>query len=201
MAGPQTDVEIMSNAAVILGQTPFATIAEADKFAEGLQQIYDMMVPSLLTEAHWKFARKYQQLSLSVDEVDFAEWSNAYNLPSDLISVYRLYPNVNYEVVGNQIYTGTSGELKLEYIYQAPVSRWSEPFKEYFVYALAAKLALSVAEDRNMAQYLEQISAQKKSAAMWVDAQSSPNKGVQSKPWINVRRVASNNFDYFNEGF
>ena len=200
MAGPQTSIEIMSNAAVILGQAPFTTISDSDKFAKSIQAIYSMMVPSILTESHWKFARKIQQLNLSVDEVDFAEWSNAYNLPSDLLSVYRLYPNVNYEVVGNQIYTGTSGKLKLEYIYEVPVSKWSEPFKEYFVYALAAKLAMSVAEDRSMAQYLEQLAAQKKSSAMWVDAQNSPSKGIKSKPWVNVRRVASNNFNYFNEG-
>lgn len=201
MSAPTTDIEIMSNAAVLLGKRAFTTIEDADEFAVSLQKFYDMLVPSELTQSHWKFAKKYVQLSkVSNFTPDFAEWSTAYDLPGDLLAVVRIYPNVNYEIFGQRLYTGASGVLKMEYTYQVPVSQWPAPFKTFIVYSLAENLAFSVAEDPKLAQMLESKRQEMKAQAMWVDAQSAPNKAIRSKPWINARRVASNNFDYFNEG-
>lgn len=199
MSGPTTDIEIMSNAAVLLGKRAFTTIEDADEFAVSLQKFYDMLVPSELTQAHWKFAKKYVQLSkISGFTPDFAEWSTAYALPADMLAVVRLYPNVNYEIFGDRIYTGTSGKLQMEYTYQVPVSKWPAPFKTFITYSLAANLALSVAEDAKLSQLFEAKKQEARALAMWVDAQNSPSKAIRSNPWVDVRRVASNNF---NEGY
>lgn len=198
--GPTTDIEIMSNAAVLLGKSPFATIQDSDEFAVSLQKFYDMLVPSELSKSHWKFAKKYIQLALTSSEVDFAQWDSAYQLPADYLMAVRVYPDVLYEIFGDKLYTTTTGELKMEYNYNVPVTRWSNPFKEYMVYSLAANMAMSVAENLRLSQMLEQKRHQARSEAMWVDSQSAPTIAIQSKPWIEARSFASGDLTRFNRG-
>lgn len=191
MAGPTTDIEIMSNAAVLLGKSAFATIEDSDEFAVSIQKFYDMLVPSELSKNHWKFSKRYIQLSRSSSDPDFAEWTSAYDLPSDFLSAMRVYPNVNYQIFGNQIYTSTTGKLELEYNYQVPVTFWSPAFKEFMVYSLASKLASSVSENVQLMSIMAQERDRAKSEAMWIDAQNSPNKSIRSRPWIEARQFSA----------
>lgn len=198
--GPTTDIEIMSNAAVLLGKAPFTTIQDADEFAVSVQKFYDMLVPSELSKQHWKFAKKYAQLSLLSSPIDFAEWDSAYQLPSDYLMAIRVYPDIRYEIFGDKLYTTTTGELKMEYNYNVPVTRWSNSFKEYMVFSLAANMALSVAENAQLAQMLEQKRHAARAEAMWVDAQSAPNVSIRSNPWVEARSFASGDLTRFNRG-
>ena len=191
MAGPNTDIEIMANAAVLLGKRPFATIEDSDEFAVSLQKFYDMLVPSELSKNQWKFCKKHAQLSQSSSSPDFAEYSSAYDLPADFLSAVRIYPGVHYQIFGKQIYTGGTGILKLEYNYQVPVTFWSTAFKEFMVYALASQVAAAVTEDPRMVQMMQQERHRVHAEAMWVDSQNSPTVAIQSSPWIEARQFGS----------
>jgi len=188
MAGPTTDIEIMSNAATLLGKRSFATIDDADEFAVSLQKFYDLLVDSELAKNAWKFAKKQISLSLVAGfNPDFAEYSAAYDLPADFLSLVRLFPHVPFQIFGPRIYTGSSGTLKIEYNYRAPVTHWSAPFKEYMVYSLATIVAASVTEDPSLMQMIAQERRSARASAMFVDAQNSPNRAIQSNPWLEVR--------------
>ena len=188
MAGPTTDIEIMANAAVLLGKKAFATIEDSDEFAVSLQKFYDMLVPSELSKNHWKFCKKYVELSQSSSTPDFAEYSTAYDLPADFLSAVRVFPNVHYQIFGKQIYTGGTGTLKLEYNYQVPVTFWSPAFKEFIVYSLASQVAAAVTEDARMVQMMQQERHRVYAQAMWVDSQNAPNVSIQHRPWIEARQ-------------
>lgn len=190
--GPTTDIEIMSNAAVILGKSAFTTIEDADEFAVSLQKFYDMLVPSELSKVHWKFSKKQQELSLvSGFDPDFAQFTSAYDLPADFLSAVRVYPSVHYQIFGKRIYTSTTGKLQMEYNYQVPVTYWSNPFKEYMVFALASAAAMSVTENPSLVQMVQNERHRARAEAMWVDAQNSPNVPFQSQPWIECRQFGA----------
>lgn len=189
MAGPTTEIEIQSNAALLLGKKPFTTIDDADEFAVSVKAFYDLLVPSELSKIAWKFAKKQEQLSLIAGfDPDFAEYSSAYALPGDFLMVVRIYPNLPYQVFEDRIYTSHTGELKMEYNYNVPVTKWINPFKEYMCYALAAAVGSAVAENENLVNRLEQKASQARATAMFVDGQNSPTRAIQSNPWVEVRR-------------
>jgi len=192
MAGATTDIEIQSAAAILLGKKPFATIDAADEFAVSLQTFYDQMVPAILSSPEWNFSTKYVQLSESATEdPDFAEWETAYALPGDFLAFKRLYPEVPHQRFNDYIYTSTSGELKLEYVYSTPVTKWTDPFKQYITYALAAALSASNAESGQLARYFEEKANYWKIQAMWLDAQGSTSRGIQRRPWVDARRICA----------
>lgn len=189
MAGPTTAIEIMSNAALLLGKKPFTTIDDADEFAVSVQAFYDLLSASELSKIGWKFAKKQVQLArIAGFDPDFAEYSSAYALPGDFLTLIRLYPNIPFQIFENRIYTGgTVGTLKIEYNYEVPVTMWSAPFKEFMCYSLAAAVGSAVAENEKLVMRLEQKASQTRSVAMFVDGQNSPNRAIQSNPWIEAR--------------
>ena len=188
MSGPTTDIEIMSDAVVLLGKNPFTSIDDASEFAVSVQKFYDLLVPSELAKNSWKFAKKVVTLSLVAGfDPDYAWYSSAYDLPADFLSLVRVYPNIPYQIFGRRIYCSSTGELQLEYNWQVPVTYWSAPFKEFMVYALAAKLAPSVTENANLTQMMIMERNATKAIAMYVDSQNSPSVPIQSAPWRECR--------------
>lgn len=188
MAGPTTDIEIMSNAAILVGKNAFTTIDDADEFAVSVQKFYDMLVDSELGSNAWKFAKKQVQLSeVAGFDPDFAEYSHAYDLPADFLFLCRIYPNVHFEIFEERIYTPASGTLKIEYNANVPVSQWSPTFKRYMVYSLASCLAPANTEDAKLTQMMIQEREAARATCMWVDAQNSTSRPIQHNPWVNVR--------------
>ena len=53
---PTTDIEIMSDAVVLLGRKAFTTIEDSNEFAVSVQKFYDLLVSSELAKNTWKFA-------------------------------------------------------------------------------------------------------------------------------------------------
>lgn len=186
--GPTTPIEIQSNASLLLGKKPFTTIDDADQFALSIQKLYDMLVPSELASLAWKFSKKQVELSrINGFDPDFAEFSSAYALPGDYLNVVRVYPYVHFQIFSDRIYTTTTGTLKMEYTYNAPVTRWLPNFKTYMAAKIALYQAFSVTENRGLVQELKQIISQERAAAMFTDGQNSPNRGIVSNPWVEVR--------------
>lgn len=186
--GLTTDIEIMSNAALLLGKKPFTTIDDADAFALSIQKFYDMLVPDELSSNAWKFAKKQVSLSrIAGFDPDFAQWSSAYALPGDYLNIVRLYPPVMYQIFEDRIYTNTTSALKMEYTYNAPVTKWNANFKTFMSATIALYQAMAVAENDRLVQKLEGIVRTSRAKALYTDGQNSPNVQIQSSPWTAVR--------------
>lgn len=192
MAGPTTDIEIMSNAAVLLGKRAFTTIADADEFAVSSQKFFDMLVETELASNHWNFCKKQVQLSrVAGFDPDFAEFNSSYDLPADFLSLVRLFPMINYQIFERNIYTAGQGALKIEYNYNVPVTRWSAPFKQYMVYSLAVDVGFATTENPKIIAEIKANRNRIYTTAMYVDSQNSPNKPIQMNPFVDVRRSGS----------
>jgi len=186
--GPTTPIQIMSNAAMILGKSPFTSIDQANKLALSLQKAYDSIIPGELGSLNWGFAKKVIQLSLNAGvNPNFAEWTNIYDLPPDFLIISRVWPPVDYQVYENKLYTNTDQALWMEYGYNAPVTSWVPPFKKYAQYLLAEEVGISSTENPQIYQTIQIGLKTWRAKAMFSDSQNSPSKTIWSQPWITAR--------------
>lgn len=120
-----------------------------------------------------------------------SQWKSIYTIPSDFLKLIRMHPqNYQYEMYGNEYYsTGRDNILTLEYIYQPDPANFPQRFTEYFVYEIAAYLALSNAQRPDFYSVLEQKRQLAFAMAAASEAQNRPNFTQASFPMLDARNV------------
>ena len=108
-------------------------------------------------------------------------------LPADFLSLERIWPNVQFQIYGDQIWTYGSSPIQMSYRSQLPVSRWPVYFRVYAEYELARRMAFAVAESADLEKRLEANLIEKRAMAMFIDAQNHPGDQIQYNPWISIR--------------
>lgn len=159
----RTDVTVCSEALTLIGQKPIQSFTEQTEKAGVCKRTYGRMKRSVMSLHPWKFTFKKVQLSLLV-EPPLTQWSYQFNLPGDRLQnfPYRVFETDdvdalefrNFEIFGDKLLANVD-TLWLDYQYDTPESKWEEPFVDFFVTALAAKLAYPLAKDIRLAQKLE----------------------------------------------
>lgn len=102
MAYLSSKVSIISQAMFLLGRPPISTLDTTNTMHTGASQRYDVVVPSILTETHWKHAGKTAVLDQLTDESPISEWANVFQLPNkaEMLLTYRVVPaNYSYEIM------------------------------------------------------------------------------------------------------
>ena len=187
-----TKVQIISNAIALLGHAPVLSLTNQDSMVVSAEQSFDMLLPGVLTQNNWRFAIQIQQLSESI-EVPPLPWKTIYLLPAGWLKTIRVYPNIYvWDIYENsKIYAQFQGEWFMEYVFQPDISKLPAHFVQYFVYELAAYLALSNAQQSSFFQALEakRISAYAMCAA--VEAQNRPNFTQVTFPVLNNRYLGT----------
>jgi len=181
-------LKVIASACVKLGEKP-PTSESDDRY--GVQvglNLFERTYENELAATLWRFALKKVTLSQDV-AVPLNEYSYQYTLPADMVMAVAVYPRgVNYQIVGDKLYSNTSG-LALDYIYKPDVGLGKTP--PYFYELLVARMTLEMAlpltgslEKKESARrdYVYQLGR-----AQWADAQGRPNIAVQSSPFTEVR--------------
>lgn len=188
MAGPTTSIEIMSNVAILLGKDEITDIASAGSFGRAVQASYDLVLEAEIATNRWRFAAKTQELASYVElDPDFAQWRYAYQLPSDFLSLQRSYPNANFQIFGDKLYSGGNGSRAIEYYAVPPVTQWSAPFKLYLVYRIASHLAISVTESERVARDIDSKVSLYEARALYTGSQNQSGQTFLDQPYLNVR--------------
>ena len=192
---PTTDIEIISQASIICGRQGFNTLSSGGSFALDGSALYQTLVTAELGSNRWRFAQEFQAMStITTLTPSFDGWSYYWEMPSDLLMLFRLDPLIDYTVFGSRVLTRTNQSLTAVYAKSVPVSKWPAVFSLYIVYKLASMLAISVTNSDRMASRIKSDADMWESRALFSDGQSSPARGIRSKPYINVRyNYASNN--------
>ncbi len=108
MAYLASKVSIISQALFLLGRDPISTLDTTNKLHTGASQRYDVVVPSMLTQTHWKHAGKTAVLDKLTDESPINEWTNVFQLPNkaEMLVAYRVVPaNYRYEIIQDKTQT------------------------------------------------------------------------------------------------
>lgn len=186
---PTTQVEIVSAAIALVGkQYSMNTSDGGGALATAADSFYDALVTAELGSNRWRFAQKFQQISiLTTLTPTFAGWLYECQLPSDCIMVQAVYPNCDYQVFGDKILTRSNSAITLVYAHTVPVSKWPPAFSMYIVWALASMLGVSVTNSDRMLARLAAGTKNWESRALFSDAQSSTTQPFRYNPYVDVR--------------
>jgi len=190
-----TKVKIISSAVALLGNAPVTTLNNANDLVNAAEQAYDLLLPSVLANNNWRFAVQIQQLSKTL-EVPPQEtlYSAVYLLPAGYLKTIRVYPqNYGWEIFqSNKVYTNfnTTSPFYMEYVFQPDPSLLPSYFVSYFVYEIAAYLALSNAQKPEYFSVLEQRRVSALAMAAASDAQNRPNSSQVDFPVLSNRTAS-----------
>lgn len=186
-----TKTNIISNAVTQLGHAPVVSLIDQDELVVAAEQAYDMLLPSVLSQGNWRFASKIEQLSQLV-ETPPQPYLYVYQLPSGWLKTLSVWPNTyDWDIFhGNKIYTFQSGTWYMQFIYQPDVSLLPPWFVNYFVFEIAAYLALSNAEKTEYYSALESKRVQMQALAHAVETQNRPQFTQVDFPVLGNRYIA-----------
>jgi len=189
-----TKESIISLAVMLLGHKPIITLDNQDDLVTAAEQFYDMLLPSILSTGNWRFAVQISQLSLSPMEPPVGtNWRNIYYLPAGFLKNIRIIPNnYVYEIyTGGLIYTnwGTSTPIYMEYSFVPPTELLPMHFINYFIYEIAAPLALVSAQKPDFYQALLADKVKQHAMAAATDSQNRPQYSQVDIPMLNNRNI------------
>ena len=188
IAPPTSDIEIISQAAMICGKQGFNTIESGGAFAEDASKIYGTLVSAELGSNRWRFAQEFQSMGvLTTLTPSFDGWLYYWEMPAELIMLQRLDPMVDYIVFGNRVLTKTNQSLTAIYAKNVPVSKWPPAFSMYIIYHLASILAVSVTNSDRMVARINANMNEWRSRALFADGQNTRPRQMRSMPWVDVR--------------
>jgi len=188
-----TKVQIISNALAILGHAPIVTLDDGDDLTVSAEQAFDMLLPSVLCQSNWRFAVQIQQLSLTVETLPSnIGWKYVYLLPADFLKTIRVIPqSYDWEIFENKkIYANISSEFYMEYVFQPTPDLLPPYFVNYFVFEIAAYLALSNAQKPEYYNVLESKRTLLQGMAAAADSQNRPQSSQVDFPVLSNRSVA-----------
>ena len=102
-----------------------------------------------------------------------------------------LYPNIyQWDIYKDEkIYTYFNGVLAMEYVFQPDVSHLPSHFVNYFIYEIAAFLALSNAQKTDFYSVLEAKRIQMQAMAHAIETQNRPQFSQVDIPVLNKRYI------------
>jgi hypothetical protein len=179
---------------MLLGHKPIQTLDNPDDLVIAAEQSFDILLPSVLATGNWRFAITIKQLSLSVEIPPVnSGWQNIYLLPSGYLKNIRIIPNnYVYEIYsGSEIWCnwGTLSPVFMEHAFLPLVSELPAVFVNYFVYEVAAFLALSSAQKPEYFSALEAKRVQQLAIAAATDAANRPQFVQIDIPVLNNRYI------------
>ena len=188
ITGPTTEIEIVSLAFVLNGKEPVTSYDEAGQAGRAAKALYDATASTILSYPHFRFnvTTTYLQLMANFHPT-FDNWQYAYQLPADFLSLVRLWPNIPFQIYGDQIWAASNSPLQMEYRMQVPVSKWSPAMRLYAAFEIAVGLGLSIAESEGLYKDLKVELVEKRAMALYVDSQNHPQRNAQNSTWIGVR--------------
>lgn len=179
-------VEICSNALLLLGHNPISSFEEPGAGALLAKNLYESTYRDFLSSTNWNFAKKYANLNRLAGTPEHPEYQYMFQLPTDYLRLDSTIPAVDYEIIGDKIYTNQP-EIHVEYVYRSK----EEFLPPYAIKALqllmASTLAVPLTVDVAKAEYYNQQFEIQKIRAMSIDSQNDPADGWSEMPVLDVR--------------
>jgi hypothetical protein len=183
----RTDLDICNSALIICGADEIVSFDQGDFSAKIVSSLYSDAKGFLLTSNEWTFAEgQSEPLNLLTSSPQF-DWQYAYRLPSNCLSVISVYPNMQYDVVGDKIYTNFKGEVFVNMKFIPPEESWPPYFVHYFVLYFASVICLPITEDATKTKGLADQAVVAGRVARNTDAKQRKNRGFKRFPLISVR--------------
>ena len=156
-----SDIDICNVALSLLGADSIRSFTEDNKRARLSKNLFDHSRSMLLGRFDWSFARKLVKLqALDPDDLGDTAFTYTYQIPSDCVVPLSLWPGgnrVEWHVSTNTIITNLSAAYLVYTCNITDPARFNAPFINSLSQLLAAKLAPSIVQDRNLRSEFLQV--------------------------------------------
>ena len=187
MAGTATDIQIASNALLLLGHEPIASFEEPTAGATIAANLYDSSYKSMLTTYRWRFATKSSVQLARLATASDENYSYSFQLPADLLYLQRVTDrNLNYEIYGDKLHTNQT-TVSIDYTYDVAADKLPAYYVKSLEFFLSTQFALSLTGDLNKMQAFERAYSYQLKQAKFADGTQRPNRSFEDNPYVDVR--------------
>lgn len=180
-----TSISMCSNALLLIGHGTINSFTDPGAGARAASNLYDVVYEDAITSYPWRFAMGKGTLSKLV-AAPLNEWSNAFQLPADLLLTYRTYPRSVFEIYEDKLYTDND-TIEVDYWFKPEEPNLPPYFVKLMQYLLAAEFAISVTDNRTLADTYAAASQRQAMIAQNRDSQGRTNNAIESAPFLEVR--------------
>lgn len=189
-------VSICNLALTKLGADRITSLDDNVKAAKVLNEVYDEVLESVLTDHSWSFALKRVALTL-LDYTPIFEYTLAYQKPTDCLKIIGTDDSVAKFKLENERILSNTADLKILYIFrQEDSGTYFMKFVEALATKLASYIAYNIVASRTLAvDLLKEYKTVMLPEAIASDSQnSSPTEPMQDE-WINGRETGPTPYD------
>lgn len=176
-----SDIQIISGAFINLGKPPVSSPVTDNPIFSAAKDVYDQILPNVLTWHPWRFALKNLSLTKVDEESPFGRWSNVFELPGDMLLAYRTDPNTEFEIFENRLYTNLD-VIKLEYTFQTSEAVFPPYFTDLMILVLTARITMTVTQLANLVPLWEKKADRGLIIARGLDSSIMPNPSIVRDP-------------------
>jgi len=181
-----TDIEICSNALNMVGHSSIASFTEGGAGAGIAKALYETTYKNLLSLHRWRFASAKETLG-RLTATPINDWTYAFQLPSKYIMAIKIYPNVDYEIYEDKLYSDASA-LDLDYIFQTDEAALPGYFQRLIEFNLASLFSISVTDSSTKAEEYRRMFEDQLKRAKFIDSNARPADAIVSSPFIDARQ-------------
>lgn len=185
MAGNTADIQLASNALLLLGHEPIAAFDEPTAGAQIASNLYDQSYKFILSQHRWRFATKQAVLArLTAEPTDVFKYQ--FQLPVDMLYLIRAINAHHYEIYGDKLYCNQQA-VNIEYVYNISSDRLPSYYAKAFEFYLASQFAIPVTGDIDKASYFSQQYEKAMVKAKYLDSSQRPNDAFTDNPYVDAR--------------
>lgn len=183
-------VELCSNALILLGLSPIASLTESSDRAIVMANLYDQVRRASIRLHIWNFAQEAVQLSPS-STTPLGGWSYQFTLPGDCLRVLwggEEGEHPEYRMRGRRILANESSFL-LEYLKDIEdANTFDALFADYLCANLAFTGAYPLTKSETLQKACFALMGEKLKMARAIDGQEEPPRSLDYSPILNARR-------------
>jgi hypothetical protein len=172
-----TAVSICSNALMMLGKAPIASLEDESDRASYCANLYPALRDSLLRKHFWNCAIKRVLLSPTSEAPGF-DYSHQFQLPSDFLRLYQVgtknSPIDDFQLENRMILANVSS-LPLRYVWRnEDENNWDTGLVQAATHAMAAMLAYPIVQSTSLRESMLQTAKDVLREAKAIDGQENP---------------------------
>lgn len=192
MPGP---VQISNIALGMIGESPITSFNDNLDTARAVNLRYESVRDTVLRAHYWNFAKKRQQLAKLTTPPAFG-YDAQFQLPSDWLRMVAVNPtrgglsvrSPDYKIEGLRLLLNDADSAKIVYIARIEdTTKWDALATEAFATRLASELAISITQNRALADQMSAQYERKMAEARSADAMDEPAEQIESDEWVAAR--------------
>ena len=185
MAGLIARVQLVSNALILLGDRPIASLTEDSTGATLGANLFENTYLALLQNHRWRFATKSQSLARLAAKPNTG-FSYAFALPDDFLYAIKGDTSSTYAIYGVEVHTNVA-TFRLDYVTRVSEDLIPAYFAKAMEFNLAALFAVPLTGDTKKGDYYSNLFLDAVKKAKFADSTQYPEVPVQSEPYTTAR--------------